>query len=407
MSDPKQAVERQRQQLKDGERGGSDADRDILLEFSDRLKLLREEYGWHRHNKLLRLCLRMSENADGVDLVEVLDERDATETVVRWIHDEYDLNETPETNADYRIALRVFARRVTDGDEVPDSVSWVSSTLPNDYDPSPDPANMLTWDDDVQPMLDGASNPRDRAAIAIQFDAGFRGGELYNLTVDAITDTDIGLAVGVDGKTGQRSVDLIPSTPHVNDWLSKHPGGGDDPMWTKLKSPDKLSYRSYLNMFKKPAERAGIDKDVTPTTFRKSNLAWLAKQGMNARYIERRQGRKPGSEAVARYVGIFDADVGNEYARLMGIEVKDDDQQQDLAPLECPRCGKSTPRDKDRCVWCNQAMKVDAAEEDKNDRLRIAEVMAESEGETAQQMKQLLELFEEHPQIRQFFGKDQ
>lgn len=404
MSDPKQAVERQRQQLKDGERGGSDADRDILLEFSDRLKLLREEYGWHRHNKLLRLCLRMSEEADGVDLVEVLDERDAAETVVRWIHDEYDLQETPETNADYRIALRVFARRVTDDDEVPDSVSWVSSTLPNDYDPSPDPTDMLTWDDDVQPMLDAASNPRDRAAIAIQFDAGFRGGELFDLTVDAITDTEIGLSVSVDGKTGQRSVDLIPSTPHVNDWLSKHPGGGDDPMWTKLKSPDKLSYRSYLNMFKKPAERADIDKDVTPTNFRKSNLAWLAKQGLNARMIEQRQGRKAGSDAVARYVAIFDDDVGNEYAKIMGIEVEDDTDDQDLAPLVCPRCDKETPRDKDRCVWCGQAMKTDTSEEDKNTRLEIAEVLADADDETAEQMTKIMQLFEEHPRLREVFN---
>ena len=399
-------VQTLRDKLKNGERGGSDRDRNILLEFSDRLKLLRDEYGHARHEKLLRTCCRMSEHAP-VDLAETLENREATEEVVRWIHDNYDLDETPETNTDYRIILRVFGKRATedgvDGPESPpESIEWVSATLPNDYDPSPDPTDMLTWEDDIQPMLDAAKNPRDKAAIAMQFDAGFRGGELQALTPGAITSTDIGLSVSVDGKQGQRSVDLIPSTPHVSEWLAKHPGDNNDPLWCKLSKPDELSYRAYLNMFSEVADRAGVEKKVTPTTLRKSNLAWLAKQGMNARYIEQRQGRVAGSDAVARYVGIFDSDIGNEYARMMGIEVEDDDKDQELAPLVCPRCDRETPRDKDRCVWCGQAMKVNTSEKDKNIRLEIADVLAQTDGDDATAVMQLMELIEEYPQLRGF-----
>lgn len=412
MTTPQEQVEALRDKVSSGERGGSDVDRDLLIDFSNELKLLREQYGWLRHRKLLRMNTRMSENVDGIDLADCLEDRDATETLVRWIHDTYDLHDKPDTNRDYRVAVRVLGRRVTDdgveGPETPpESIAWVTTEMANDYDPSPDQADMLTWEEDIQPMLDACMNPRDRCAIALQFDAGLRGGELQDLRVGSITDTEIGLAIGVDGKQGQRSVDLIPSTPHVNDWLSKHPGGDDDdPMWCHLNSPEPLSYRSYLKMFKEPAKRAGIDKEATPTNFRRSNLAWLARQGMNARYIEKRQGRKPGSDSVANYVAIFDEDVGNEYARLMGIEVKDDEEQQDLAPLECPRCGKSTPRDEDRCVWCNQAMKVDASKQDKDTRLEIAEVLADADGETAEQMKKIMQLFEEHPQLREVFNDD-
>lgn len=408
MTDPKGQVDTLRTKLQNGERGGSDRDRDVLLDFSNQLKLLRENYGWHRHVKLLRHNVRMSEEVDDVDLADALDDRDAAEAIVRWIHDEYDLHETPETNQNYRVALRVFGRRTTDRgvggtDSPPESIDWISSTLPNDYDPSPDPTAMLDWGDDVKPMIEATRNARDAAAIAIAFDAGLRGGELYDLTVDAISHTDHGLAVTVDGKTGERTVDLIPSTPHVNRWLSDHPGGGDDPLWSQLNSVSKLSYRSYLDMFKSAAKRAGVEKDVTPTNFRKSNLAWLSKQGMNSRYIERRQGRKHGSDAVSRYTAIFDEDIGDEYARIMGLEVEDDDQDRDLAPLTCPRCDKETPRDEPRCVWCGQAMEADVSMNDRGDRLEIADMLAQADDERAEKLMELLEFFEDHPELRDAF----
>lgn len=43
-------------------------DRTALLEGSDRIQLLRETSGHHRHVKLLRHCVRMSQHALSVDL---------------------------------------------------------------------------------------------------------------------------------------------------------------------------------------------------------------------------------------------------------------------------------------------------------------------------------------------------
>lgn len=140
----------------------------------------------------------MAEHA-GATLVDAREERDAAEDIVRWIHDEY-TNE--ETNRDYRVALRVLARRMTEGDEVPDSVSWVSSKTSRSYDPAPDPAEMLDLGEDVRRMLDAATNARQEAQIALQFEAGLRGGELYDLQASALTDGKHGMLVRVDGKTG-------------------------------------------------------------------------------------------------------------------------------------------------------------------------------------------------------------
>jgi hypothetical protein len=49
-------------------------------------------------------------------------------------------------------------------------------------------------------------------------------------------------------------------------------------------------------------------------------------------------------------------------AEAHGLEVDKADTGGDLAPLECPRCGRETPRDEEFCVWCHQAIEPGAVE---------------------------------------------
>lgn len=116
MGNPRKEIETLCDRIDSGERGGDIVDREKLLAFSKRLDLLREEYSDHRHLKLLRHCARMAENPGG--LSDALTDREATENVVRWIHTEYDPENggSHETNRDYRVALRVFGKRITEGE---------------------------------------------------------------------------------------------------------------------------------------------------------------------------------------------------------------------------------------------------------------------------------------------------
>lgn len=373
MHDSAHAVDILRQKLHDGDRAVQHpADRDALLQFSDQLALHRETYGHHRHEKLLRQCIRIAEHAP-TSLVAALENKEAAEAIVQWIHDTYDPDETPETNQGYRVALRVFGRRLTDGDDLPPSISWITTSLPRHYDPSPDPAAMLT-EDDIESLLRACRSFRDRAAIAVQFDAGLRGSELYALTVDDVTEHEYGMLVRVDGKTGARSVLLIPSTPYLRLWLADHPGGGDTPLWSKLHTAESLSYPGFLKLFQAPAGRAGLEKPVTPTNLRKSNLAWLVRQGMNARSIEQRQGRVHGSDAVSRYVTLFDRDVGEEYAWLLGRIPDEEPINTRFGAQVCPRCDKDTPLSRSHCVWCG--LDLGMTDEDTGNDVSLLEALA-------------------------------
>lgn len=391
------------------------ADREILLEFSDQLDLLREEYGDHRHLKLLRHCTRMAENAGG--LAEALEDRDAAEGIVRWIHTVYD-NE--ETNRDYRVALRVFGKRVAGVTEAgklhpPESIAWVSSKTSRSYDPAPDPAEMLEIEDDIKPMIDAARNPRDAALVGVQFEAGLRGGELYDLTIGDISDGDYGLRVRVDGKTGQRTVDLAAdfSIPYLQQWLSEHPASDDDSafLWSKLTKPERFSYQRFLQCFTECAARANVNpeqKPVTPTNFRKSNATWLAKQGYTNAIIEDRQGRERGSKAVARYIANFAEDTEAQYAKGQGIEVEEEDTDQTHEPIECPRCKWKNERRRDFCQRCTQLLPhagYDEAEAIRQERqdvrnavLRIAKENPDQIGDINDAMD-LMALFDNDPEL--------
>jgi hypothetical protein len=50
---------------------------------------------------------------------------------------------------------------------------------------------------------------------------------------------------------------------------------------------------------------------------------------------------------------MFGENQAKQYASLMGEEVEGEEFD-DVAPRECPRCQRKTPRDRPRCVFCGQ-----------------------------------------------------
>jgi integrase len=370
MPDPKQAVDTLRSRLRAGDRGGDSEDRSLLLDFSDELKLRREEYGYYRHEKLLRHNVRISEHA-GVALYETLAEddtdeafeaaKDAAKDVVRWIHDTYDIEDgSQETNRDYRVAFRMFARHVTRGDDIPDTHDWISTQTSRNYSPEPDEADMLDLEREIKPMIEEARNPRDRALLAMQFEGGFRGGELHGLRCSDVSDAEHSIKVRVDGKRGEHDVHLIVAVPYINQWLAEHPGGRDDYLWSKLNTAERISYQRMLQCFREAARRVDVEKPTTPTNFRKSNAYWLATRGKSQAFIEDRQGRARGSPVISRYVAKFSGETAEkQYAAIHGLDVGEEETKE-VAPVTCPRCSERTPRDEDFCLHCNQALDLDA-----------------------------------------------
>jgi len=353
--DPSTSIERLRDRLEESE-VIDDADADALRRFSDELRIRgAAEYSDYAHEKYLMRLVAIAEGCGG--LTDTLEDEQAARRIVGWINAEKD--GSPETNKDYRVALRRFGAVLTGGDGLPDSLAWVPGGYPSNYDPAPDPTELVTWEEDVVPMIESCYNARDKAVIALAFDLGPRPHELYSLTVDAFADHKYGLQVTVDGKTGRRSPVLIPSVRYVSRWLDEHPGDGEDPFISRLNRPDAVSNNYVRDIFKDAADRAGVDKPVTPRYFRKASASHLASQGVSQAHIEDHHGWTRGSDIAARYVSVFSDDNDREIAAAHGVDVKQDEPEP-TAPVPCPRCGEAVPRHKDFCPDCKQSMDVEA-----------------------------------------------
>ncbi|ELZ92648.1 site-specific integrase [Haloferax sulfurifontis] len=400
MRDKSNALEALRARIRDSEEL-TDEDRDVLIAFSDEMYLLSSTYSNHRHEKLLRHCTRIGEEVGG--LADALQTEEAAKEIVRWINRTY---ENEETNRDYRIALRVCARRTTEGDEIPESVGWVPSGTSKNYDPAPKPANMLHWEDDVLPMIETTHNSRDAALIAVAWDSGARSGELQALQVGDVTDHRHGLQITVQGKTGQRTVTLFTSPPYLKQWLQNHPDrkNATAPLWSKLHEGDELSYNGFTKILRRAAKNADVEKPVTLTNFRKSSASYLASRGVNQATLEAHHGWKRGSRVAARYVSVFSDASDTELARAHGLDVSEEEPDP-IAPLECPRCGRETPREEEFCVWCHQAVDPGAAQtiRDRELSLRksVMRLIRDDPGlvDEVQQAQDLLTVLEDRPDL--------
>ncbi|SDJ32136.1 Phage integrase family protein [Halovenus aranensis] len=345
-----------------------ETDRDLLQEFDKQLGL--RQYSTERHLKLLRHCKTLAgvvETVKGpnttpdVSLADALNNRDAAETLVAWINRQYD-NE--ETNRDMRVALRVFGKHVTDGDDVPEPLDWIPSTTSRSYNPTPDAADMLDWDEDIVPMTKAVHNARDKSLIAVAWDSGARAGELLDLRVGDVSDGKHGMKLSLDGKQGQRSVTLFVSSGHLAQWLDSHPAGDSStaPLWCQLNDgTSQLSYQRCNDIIKRAGEKAEVSKPITFTNFRKSSASFLASQGVSQAVLEEHHGWSRGSDVAGRYIAIFDDASDRELARAHGLDVSEEEHDP-IATIDCPRCGEPTPQDRPFCMHCHASVDVEASQ---------------------------------------------
>lgn len=281
-------------------------------------------------------------------LVEWLQARDTTESTVEG----------------YKKIIRFFWKWLTDGDEYPDEVAWISpkrnhsnGTLPQD----------LLTKEEVERQIAAAQNPRDKALIAVLWETGARIGELLDLTVGDIEDRKHGKKIVIDGKTGPRRLPLVESVPHINTWLNQHPAPeADAPLWCKLRLSDgeaePIEYNYIrLKVLQKTAEKAAIDKPVNPHHYRHSRASDLASELKEAQLCEW-FGWVQGSDVPSKYVHLSGRDIDDTYDAMHGLY---DPTEEDDEPSvrECWRCEELNEPSASFCSRCGAALDRETADE--------------------------------------------
>lgn len=137
---------------------------------------------------------------------------------------------------------------------------------------------------------------RDRAILEMLYGCGLRVSELCNLPVSGVYDGD-GF-VRVIGKGDKER--MVPmgevAVEWYRNWMAARQellGGGADDSFVFLNRFGKpLSRISVFNMIKKQALLAGVDKEISPHTFRHSFATHLIENGADLRVVQEMLGHE-------------------------------------------------------------------------------------------------------------------
>lgn len=148
--------------------------------------------------------------------------------------------------------------------------------------------------EEVRAILKAAPNERDRAILEVLYGCGLRVSEVCSLKISEVYLKD--MFVKVMGKgSKERLVPMAPSTASaIMDYLSVRPesdAGSEDVLFLN-RFGRALSRVAVFKMVKSVALLAGVDKNLSPHTFRHSFATHLIENGADLRVVQEMLGHE-------------------------------------------------------------------------------------------------------------------
>ena len=148
--------------------------------------------------------------------------------------------------------------------------------------------------EEVRAILKAAPNERDRAILEVLYGCGLRVSEVCSLKISEVYLKD--MFVKVMGKgSKERLVPMAPSTASaIMDYLSVRPesdAGCEDVLFLN-RFGSALSRVAVFKMVKSVALVAGVDKNLSPHTFRHSFATHLVENGADLRVVQEMLGHE-------------------------------------------------------------------------------------------------------------------
>lgn len=281
------------------------------------------------------------------------------------------------TKHDFKVAIKRFWKWLKKTEDIyPDEVRWIRTTLKNRYSRLPE--DLLTQEE-VKKMIEAADNIRDKALIAVLYESGCRAGELLNMRFKDVSFDEPTCSIKLHGKTGDRRVLLVSSTPYLANWIAHAPNKGDPnaPVWVSIGTRNHwrpLKYNSLRERLKAVARKAGIKKQVNPHNFRHSRATHLANKLTEAQmcaYL----GWAQGSDMPRVYVHLSGRDVDSAILEMHGLKKKEESREESLKFKECPICGKANEFEAKICVRCARPLDLQSALEIREKEKRILRML--------------------------------
>lgn len=223
---------------------------------------------------------------------------------------------------------------------------------------------------------EGRTAIRDRALIAVHYEAATRIGEIGRLRWrDAIWD-EYGARLRItDTKTNKiRMASLTPSasSQYLAMWRDNFPGTPEGETYVFLSErSDVLTYAAVLKIFKKAAQRAGIKKKITTHLFRKSRGTHLIEQGLPIASVVELLWGNQNTKQIRTYIRMSPTQQDRILLKHAGIITDEENRKQErrITGRMCPKCHNHNSPTSRYCNLCG----TELTEKTKNIRQLIKE----------------------------------
>jgi integrase len=273
------------------------------------------------------------------------------------------------TTLDFKKVLKIFIRWMKTGErrkspEIsdPEESRWIRMKKVSDKLAR---ENLITKEETEKMILACAGNLRDKALIAVHYDAGDRVGETLTLQIKHIIFDENGARIKVSGKTGSRGIRLLESVPHLRAWINAHPfkDNPEAPLWinqSQYKFGQQLTYRHAHRKLKQIAELAGIKKRVYFHLFRHSRVTETAKF-MPEPLQKVRYGWTSDSKMTSRYSHLGESDVDDALLEHYGLKKEKTKPKQ---AQKCTFCHAINAASATNCEECDRPLSLIVAMDD-------------------------------------------
>jgi integrase len=265
------------------------------------------------------------------------------------------------TKHDYKAIVKGFYKWLRGSESAPPEVSWirVSNNIPSKLQKK----DLLTVEE-IQRIVDCATNIRDKAFIWVYFESMRRLGEILSLKIGNIEFDDLGARLLVHGKVGTAHARVITSARLLAMWLNIHPlrDDPDVPVWVTLKRKGEhrqMTYSAIRAMLKDCVKRAGISKRVWLYLVRHSRITPASKV-LSYPLLCTTAGWKQGSKMPTVYIHLAGEDIDEAQCILNGI-AKVEKKEEFLKPKVCQRCDAKNSPDFKFCSKCGMALDIKTA----------------------------------------------
>ena len=249
------------------------------------------------------------------------------------------------------------------------------------------PQTTVTADDvytenEVNAMIEKALNLRDKALVALLYDAGGRIGEILPMKLKQVENMKNIIRITISGKTGTRTLLLDFSIYHVRQWINAHPDRNNPEayLWCYIndehdgRKEGHVEYSAILKKLKSIAKKAGINKKIYPHAFRHSSVTRDAEHFSEA-LNKNKHGWTPNSNMLSRYSHITSANLEKAQMEKRGLTPVTIKKELNT----CSNCHEANPYDFIHCGRCGNPLTLEARDEEAKVKDAMAEMMKDTE----------------------------